>query len=533
MTEQEAKYEVLKRCRDDFFYFGKIISPKTFYLPTPEFHYEVVDMLMNRLIPQMCVQAPRGFGKSSLATTFILHHILFDPGDKVVVIQSKTRDEAINRLTKIKNILNYSKNFINLFGYAGEAASETKMWRENKIQTRIDNLNVSIKAIGTGQPARGTLESGIEQQADGSWDIGDDTRITLYYLDDPDDEDNTKTADAMANNFDKFVGSKEGMDSRTGRVIVVGTIIRAGCIVHKLLNMAGWVTQSYQNNLARGITIWPELRSLEWLQNKKNELASAYKLSRYYSEYEGTLTGDDDRTFEEEDIQWWDGYLETEHEDSYLHITHLGREKAKNNEWQMILLEEEIILPVNTYLGIDPASSRKPGADFSVTMPIAYDERKNIYVLPYFEKRVKPTEHAKQITDKYLEIRPKRTYVETTAYQEALKSMIEEWMLQNNEMIPGIKREWKPRTEKDDRLMDLERFTNAQKIHLQPGMGTLWDEFTQFPRGRKNLLDGLWYATRRLTAPLHKREEKHYTDDELMFINGHRKRHQQGNWRVA
>lgn len=433
--------------------------------------------------------------------------------------------------------MSYSQNFIRVFGYWGEDAKTTTMWREDKIKFKIANpydpteiFNVSIKAIGTGQPARGTLESGLDQLEDGSWDIGDDTRITLYYLDDPDDEDNTKTTDAMDNNFRKFVGSKEGLDSRTGRVIAIGTLIRVGCIIDKLLRMAGWAKKSYRNDLAKGILLWKELRSAEWLQNKKDEMASAYKLSLYYSEYEGTLTGDDDQTFREEDLQYWDGYLETVGEDSFVHITHKGRTLAENGKWVMNLLPEEIIKPVNTYVGVDPASSRKPGADFSVTMPIAYDEFKNIYVLPYYEQRVRPTEHAKQITDKFLEIRPKKTYIESTAYQESLRCMIQDWMEEHDEYITGLGRKWTPRTEKDDRLKDLERFTKPRKLHLQPGMGTLLDELTQFPRGRKNLLDGLWYATRKLLLPDHKIEVRNEDDDLKYFLfNAHKNK----NWLAA
>ena len=163
-------------------------------------------------------------------------------------------------------------------------------------------------------------------------------------------------------------------------------------------------------------------------------------------------------------------------------------------------------------MGIDPASSLRRGADFSTTIPIAMDERKNIYVLPYFEKRVKPTEHAKQIIDKFLEIRPKKTYIEATGYQESLRNIIKDWMEDHNEWIPGLGKKYMPRKEKDDRLSDLQRFTKSKRLHLQPGMERLLDELLLFPRGNKNILDGMWYATRALNTPDHTKHTE--TDDD-------------------
>jgi len=247
------------------------------------------------------------------------------------------------------------------------------------------------------------------------------------------------------------------------------------------------------------------------LMQEKEDLLSIGKVSMWYSEKQCVITGDEDALFEETDIRWWDGYLDIIEQEAFLHITHLNRRKTSKGNWELISLDEERIIPVNTYMGVDPASSLRRKADFSTTVPIAVDHRKNIYMLPYFEKRVRPTVHAKQITDKFLEIRPKKTYIETVAYQESLRNMVKDWMEENNEYIPGIGKKWQPRNEKDDRLQDLQRFTKQHKLHLQPGMHRLLDEMLLFPRGNKNLLDGMWYATRSMSEPYH--DIQSVTDD--------------------
>lgn len=48
-------------------------------------------------------------------------------------------------------------------------------------------------------------------------------------------------------------------------------------------------------------------------------------------------------------------------------------------------------------------------------------------------------------------------------------------------------------------------------------MNRALDEMLLFPRGNKNILDGLWYATRRLSVPDHNKR-KEADDDEHFAI---------------
>ncbi len=498
---EEAKKEVIRLCSEDLLYFGKVISEAAFTLPSPEFHYELADLFMDRTKTRIAVEAPRGYAKSTLCIFTVLHHLMFDEGSKYVVIQSKTQREAKKRLGAIKNIIEYSPAFKAMFGYMGMQVAKT--WREDSIV--LPNGD-TIEAKGYGQPVRGGLTE--------DW-----ARVTLYYLDDPEDEDNTKTKDAMDDNLKKFLSALPGLKKKLGRVIVVGTPINQICLVEKLRKMGGWVFKHYQaiNEKTKEV-LWAEMETYEELMKEKEDHLSIGKVSMWYSEKMCVITGDEDQLFEEQDIRWWDGYLETKGEDSFLHITHRNRRKAANNAWEMILLANEQIIPVNTFIGVDPASSERRGADFSTTVPIAFDEKKNIYLLPYFEKRVKPTDHAKQIQDKFLEIRPKKTYIETVAYQESLRAMMREWMEEKGEYISGIAKKWQPRVEKNERLSELQRFTKQTRLHLQPGMNRMLDEMLLFPRGNKNLLDGLWYATRKLLVPYHTVEDAE-EDDLKYFLN--------------
>lgn len=492
-----AKEQVIELCKDDLLYFGKVISPQTFYYPSAPIHEEISTLIMDRSIRQIEIQAPRGIGKSKLNLFNILHHVTFDEGDKVVVIQSKTRKESVNRLTDLKEILNYNAIYKDLFGYAGEQVSS--LWREDKIKTKINGWNVSINALGTGQPVRGMLEG--------------DTRITLYVLDDADDEDNTVTKEQMEKNFDKFLGGIAGLDRRNGRVIVIGTPIRQGCIVDRLNGSSGWETRHYKCIDDNGNLLWEEMYPKAWLDAKKEELKEQGMLRKFYSEYQCEIVGEEDQLFKPEYVRYWDGTLDG----SYLSITHLDG----------VELPTKKIVPVNVFLGIDPASSTKQTADYSVTMPVAYDGD-NLYVLPYFRKRVTPTAHAEQIIETIKLLKPVRAQVETVGYQEMMRQYLRQRLDEEKIWVGGLETKYTPRTEKSARLEALHPLFYNKRVFLKKNMNELFDELLSFPRGRHDdTLDGLYYATRKLIAPDHIVEGSDKDDRHFAFSYFNQKRN---NW---
>jgi hypothetical protein len=480
--------DVLKEAANDLSFFGKIISPQTYYLPTPEFHSEVDELLMDDSIIQLLIEAPRGTAKSTKCTQKVLHHGIYDEGDKFVVIQSYTRPEAINRLTKIKNVIEYDKNFRELYGYCGEQVAE--VWREDKIKTTIGGHKFTVKALGTGQPVRGSLE--------------EDTRITLYLLDDPDNEESCLTKEQMEKNFDKVLGGIAGLDRRNGRVIVIGTPIREGCIVERLRNASGWVTRRYQSyNPETKETLWKEMYSYEWLMNKKKEFEELGKLSKFYSEYMCEIVGDEDRLFKKEYLRWYDGCLIFKEGFPYLKMTHEGE-----TEYDIRELTEARLIPVNTFLGVDPASSTKSSADYSVTFPVLYDGI-YIYADDYFRKRVAPTAHAEQIIDKIKTIQPTRAFTESVGYQEMLRDYLRKRLAEENLFVSGLETKITPRTEKSARLERLHPMFFNRRVYVKKNMTEFVDELMMYPRARHDdLMDGFDLATRKLVKPDHTIEKK-------------------------
>ena len=161
------------------------------------------------------------------------------------------------------------------------------------------------------------------------------------------------------------------------------------------------------------------------------------------------------------------------------------------------------------FTGIDPASSTKKGADFSVIFNIAVDSDNNRWVLPYYRKRATPLDLADSIINNFKNYRSTKTRIESVGYQEMLRQYIKEKAEELGMFIPGLEIKENPRTSKSYRLESLQPLFANKKVHIQPNMQAFIDELTLYPRGKHDdLLDGFFYANKNCYKPLHDSVEK-------------------------
>lgn len=494
MNEKQAK--IIRGSKKSFIDLGLYVTPETFFDAVPDFHREIENVVLGngywdeegeyvnkpRFNHKVCIQAPRDSAKSTIIAAYaVAHHILFYEGTAYVVILSKASREAKKRLKKLQNVFR-SKNFRAVFGVDwNEYTCPT--WRQDKVE--LPN-GVVIEAAGFQMQSRGLKE--------------DDTRVTMCILDDVQDEKNTKTLEAMDDALESFMSILPGLDKRGSQIILIGTPLKAQDLVSTYLTARGWTSKRFSScDEETQEVLWEEHESFEDLMEQKAEALSVHKISKWYSEKQCILTGKEDQLFREKDLRYWDGYLETRENGSFLHLAELHGEKFIDDKGNIV----EKIIPVNVYIGIDPASRTNKRADFSTTVPIAFDKDKNVYVLPYFQGRVAPTDHAIQIVNKIIELKPNRVHVETVSYQEMLRLLVRDRLAEKNIYQAGLEMKWQPRNKKTERLEELEGLTRSHKLHIKRDMQSLIGELTLFPNGRFDLLDGLWYATRIMRVPNH------------------------------
>ena len=331
---------------------------------------------------------------------------------------------------------------------------------------------------GTGQQLRG-IKVGSQ-------------RPTLIIVDDPEDENNTKTAEAMEQNLRWLLQSAvPSLDPQKGKIIVIGTPQHQRCLVEILKQMEGWVNMHFSPNLDKKIALWEEWQPIDKLLQKKRELESIGRSSVFYREYMCQIVGDEDQLFQQSYIQY---------HDYKLNIDSTGNH---------FLIDGEKEIPVNVFMGVDPASSVRKTADYSVIMPVAVDENNNRYILQYYRQRATPMQLAESIIEYFKLFKPVKVRVESVGYQEMLREYLKQRCDEEKIFISGLEIKENPRTSKSSRLETMQPYFAQKKMFMLKSMEELRDELLLYPRGKHDdLLDGLFYAMKKCYPPYHKTATK-------------------------
>ena len=477
----QSKNSILSKLKGNMILFGKVIMPNMFSADSPDFHYEIAKVLLNNDRKQVNIIAPRGHAMSSIVgCVYPLYHLMFEKGPKLIVLVSRTQDHAIKLLGTIKDCLDYSQQFRSLFGYWGQHSARS--WAKTEIELKDRSM---IVCKGTGQQLRG-IKHGNQ-------------RPTLIIVDDPEDENNTKTAEAMETNLRWLLQSAlPSMDPVKGKIAIIGTPIHQRCIVETLKDMDGWVNMLFKPNMNTRTALWESWHPIEKLQTKKEELESIGRVSVFYREYLCEIVGDEDQLFKEEYIQEYNGNAHIDEEgNAFLHISEInGVEEHKN-------------IPVNLFMGVDPASSTRQTADYSTIVTVAVDDENNRFVLPYFRKRSTPMQLADNIITYFKIYKPEKVRIESVGYQEMLRDYLRRRADEEKIFISGLEIKENPRNSKSARLETMEPFFAQNKVFIRKDQIELKDELLLYPRGKHDdLLDGLYYATKKTYAPLHTYENQ-------------------------
>jgi len=424
--------KVRKRLKSNLVLFGKVTMPNMFSAPSPKFHYEISDSLMDDSQKQINIIAPRGHAKSSIiGGVFPLYHLMFHEGQKLIVLVSRTQDHAIKLLGTIKDTLDYSMNFRSIFGYWGQHSA--RQWAKSEIELKDGSM---IICKGTGQQIRG-IKKGNQ-------------RPTMIIVDDPEDENNTKTAEAMEVNLRWLLQSAvPSLDPMKGRIVIIGTPQHQRCLVETLKEMKGWTNMHFAPSLKKNISLWEEWHPIKRLLKKKEELESINRVSVFYREYLCQIIGDEDQLFKEEYFQYYKGKVtHNEDHEAFLEIEELNGKAVEDK------------IPVNVFMGVDPASSTRSTADFSTIVAIAVDGENNRYILPYYRKRATPMNLADHIIEYFKIYRPSKVRIESVGYQEMLREYVKDKCDKEKLFISGLEIRENPRNSKSARLETLEPYVS-------------------------------------------------------------------------
>lgn len=476
--------KLISKFSNNLLLYGKIMMPKMFYLPFADIHYEMEKNLLDINIPFLNIIAPRGIAKSTLAEVKILHHLFIERPlePKFVLIISKTQTESLRRLQAIKDTIEYSPEFREIHGYHGQHTA--KIWRHDSVI--LDNGNI-IVCKGTGQQVRGMKFR--------------DVRPTLVIVDDPEDEHNTKTPESTDANLRWFLQSVVPMvDKRNNKIVVIGTPINQRCTVLTLSTMSNWKTikYSYIYTDDNGIqhSIWKEMKSVKELLDEKTALEEIGKISVWYRERMCELVADETQIFKESYFKYYKGNFDYDHyKKPYLNLIERDGEDYSKDPMK---------IPINIFIGVDPASSLDERAAYSVIMPVAIDNEDNKYILPYFRGRITPIELGDKIISFAQLYNPIKMRIESNGYQDMLRQYVRKRCKELNIYVPGLEIKEVARDSKSRRIESMQPEFARGKIFMQKNMHELIDELLLYPNSsHKDTLDGLFFALKNIYTPYH------------------------------
>ena len=354
-----------------------------------------------------------------------------------------------------------SKQFREIFGDFGP--STARRWTNNDV---ILSNGTSIIAVGTGQRVRGFIEG--------------DTRPNLIIVDDFESELNAATLEARAKNRKWMTEAVIPSLSDDGKIVMIGTVISEDCFLYWVKGSEAWHVQWYAIWDEDEKSIWPERFPKERILQIKGEFESVGNANGFYQEYMNIAQSPYSAPFKPE----------------WMQLHHYDYEYRNG---QNILIrkvgDEEKIIPIDVFCGVDPASSLSLRADFFVIATIGVDHDNNKYILEVFRKRISPAEQPQAIIDTFKKFHPRRMKIETTGYQEALRTAVREIMRVESLYIPGLEAGVKPRTRKSERLMSLVPMFAKKQFFFQPEDLAAQQEFLSYPKGKHDdIMDAVWTA---------------------------------------
>lgn len=396
--------------KDSAFFAEIIKKDDPEFVAIPDCHklvYDAYDRQTNEGLERVCVVEPRGFGKSTKKILKTLQDICYKH-ERVICFTSESSTQGERDLEALRNSL-YTNTIINaLYGNLKGPVDNTQ-----KIITAND---IFVCAVGFRSRIRGIHYNNV--------------RLTKAWADDFESEANS-LSDKGREDVQRRIGSQlepAGMQAKGGgfRLIFLGTII------HPLTYLAkaseNEVFTKNHNGYYLKIDLSTDMVNIgtpnwkEWFPKKKiEELRWKYetqgRLWEFYQEYYGVPHLLSDPKFD---------------------ITQIKEIGCKFGNYEDLTWIEHngTKIPINVFIGIDPAIGLKDGSDNTIITVLGVMPTGNKILLDMYSGKIPMKDQVKEVlklSDKY---QPQQITVETYGYQLELSRHIQDKMMDRGIMFP-------------------------------------------------------------------------------------------------
>lgn len=448
-------------------YFGKAYFPRYFERPSPEFHKEIEDHLqkiLDGVLKNVCVIAPRGFSKSTLCSFKIPLYCLLFRKKPFILLVSASEDMAQDFLKSIRKELETNEAIIEDFG---ELKGNT--WNSDKLE--LTN-NTCIMAKGADSTLRGIKYGEMRPHLVISDDIQKDSSSA-----------SESKMQALKNFYYESLGNIG--DTYTSNLFI-GTRMGEDDLVLDVQNNPTYFSLFYQAviSFATNEELW-----VEW-EEIINDLSNPYRLSAaetfFEKNKEAMLEGTE--VIWKEKMDYYDLMLKKVEigEDAFSKELQNDPKSAKDRIFQELQYHdgvkpnemEEVVLT------IDPSLGKNNRADFSAITTLGKDTDGYFNVIEGDCRRLKPDVLIKEVIEKVKTYPINRIGVETVNFQELLLEQLRKELIKNGFYIDIVS--INSRSKKHERIVALQPHISNGYIKFNKNNKTYNQQVLDYTAKAKN-----------------------------------------------
>lgn len=440
--------------------FGQFFFPAYFPVEQSDFHREVLANLLAK--ERFVIAAPREHAKSTTVSFLFVSYCIAYQRKKFILIVSDTASQAENFLTDLKEELETNEELTQMFG----AQLGKDKWTAGDFVT---STGIRILAKGAGQSLRGVRKK--------------ESRPDLVVVDDLENDELVNTIaqrDKLYNWFNKVLINVTG---KGAQIAVIGTILHYDSVLSRLLDTKKdddrWYTHKYKalwNEGDEKKVLWAEWWDLERLLLRRQDIGEY----AFQSEFLNDPIDESTAIFKREWIF-----------NNTFELKDLPRTEEGDPDIKA------------AYGAVDPAISKRDGADYSAFATVYVDKEGYIWVVGAEHQRLSLNEQVIKVCQLHELYDYDKFGVETVAYQAGLKQEIDRESRNRNIYVPTDK--IVPSRDKVARAQILSVYFEQGIIKIRKDLEDLINELLVFPKGEHDdLVDALVYAVT-LAKPAKKR----------------------------
>jgi len=434
MDAKVSVSELVDLCAVDNQLYCQTFFPRTFRQDFPLFDEEVTQLLESPNNRYVGLKMYRGSAKTTRLRALVSKRIAYAISNTILFVSNAQKVAGFS-LKWLRKQVEFNTSWAYTFGLRPGGT-----WNDEHLEILhgVEGRVISVLAFGITGQIRGINL--------------DDFRPDLIVVDDPDNEETTKTPEQREKTSDLVFGALQmsltsPVENPTAKMVLMQTPFNKFDLISTCEKSPGWHVASIGCFDKNAESVWPAKFPTEFLLREKLEHARLNKMSLWMREMECKIISPETASFDVNWLKYWDS-------------TGLPPGLTK-------------------YIAIDPASSEARTADDQVIGVVGF-KGKDIYLCEYTAEKGEMPEHATITFVNYLIKHViHRAVIESIAYQRVLAWYIEKVMREQRRWV--VIDQVQDRRKKGDRIIQALRSAAANgHLHVHSSHKKFIEQFADY-----------------------------------------------------